>query len=276
MRQPAEPGSTPVRVLGLGLPWLVGAVAGGPVLAGAVNTIVEFGWRRRWLAPKPRLIRGRAATFTIIVTGLMIFSSQAGAAVLLSCPMFLLANAASVSTVTPFSVLKRVYSIFVIASSLFMTPLWPAYSEAWARGNFGWVRTTFRRSILVNAAIAGLPVFLLAAVAPRLTGFLSKGTVRASLPLAFAAALLSFLVASRHTVSMMVNGCGYFRRTMIAFPLAALLALSYPLWPRFLPGEYGVPLWVCAAESAVLAALLLDARRILRSASELSRREVCR
>jgi O-antigen/teichoic acid export membrane protein len=262
--------------LGLGLPWLVGAVAGGPVVTGALNTLVEFGWRRRWLAPRPRLFRKNAAR-QILVTGLMIFSSQAGAAVLLSCPMFLLAHAATVSTVAPFSIIQRVFSVFVIASSMFMTPLWPAYSEAWARGDFRWVRSTFRRSLLVNGLICGLPILLLASIAPWLTGFLSKGTVRASLPLAFAAGLMSFLMSTRHTVSMMVNGCGYLRRTMITFPLAAALAVSYPLWPQVLPGEYGVPLWVCLAEGAVLSALLLDARKIVRAATVASpgAREVC-
>jgi len=77
---------------------------------------------------------------------------------------------------------------------------------------------------------------------------------------------------------MMVNGCGYLRRTMVVFPLAALAALSYPLWPRFLPPIYGVPLWVSAAEAIVLFALLTDASKILRSRSvpaEPAAQEVC-
>jgi hypothetical protein len=62
----------------------------------------------------------------------------------------------------------------------------------------------------------------------------------------------------------------------VAFPAGALLALSYPVWGSFLPGQYGVPLWLCLAETLVLAALLFDAREILQSArAESAAREVC-
>jgi O-antigen/teichoic acid export membrane protein len=201
----------------------------------------------------------------------MIFSSQAGAAILLSCPVFLLAHADGADRVAPFSILQRTFSVFVIGSALLMTPLWPAYSESFARGDFEWVRATFRRSLVANAIIAGVPVFLLAAAAPRLTLTLSRGSVQATMPLAFAAALLSFLVATRHTLSMMVNGCGYLRRTAITFPLAAAGAVSCSLLPMRLPSGYGVPLWVAAAESLVVCALALDAAQILRAAPERAR-----
>jgi hypothetical protein len=131
---------------------------------------------------------------------------------------------------------------------------------------------------LVNSLIAGAPLLALSAFAPWLTATISRGAVHATRELALVTALMSFLISSRHTASMMVNGCGYLRRTMVVFPLAALAVLSYPLWPRFLPPIYGVPLWVSAAEAAVMCALLMDASKILRSLSgptEPAAQEVC-
>ena len=261
----------------MSLPWLVAAIAGGPVISGLLNWATEFLWNRRWLAPRLSQFHWSAAR-EIAGTGVLIFSSQAGAAILLSCPMFLLAHAAGAASVAPFSALQRMYSIFVVASSLLMTPLWPAYSEAFARGDFAWLRSTFRRSLILNLTIAGLPILVLALGSGWLVPAISRGTLRAGLPLALAAGLLSFLVATRHTVSMLVNGCGYLRRTAVTFPLAAVGALSYAWFSGSAAAAYRVPLWVAGTESMVLVALSLDATQVLRRTCGIShptRQEVC-
>jgi len=162
------------------------------------------------------------------------------------------------------------YSVFIVASSMLMTPLWPAYSEAFARGDFSWLRSTFRKSLMVNAAIAGLPILALALSAGWLAPFISRGTLHATRQLALATAALSFLVATRHTVSMMVNGCCYLRRTAVTFPLAAVAAVCYVWWPGRPLADYTVPLWVAAAESMVLVALSRDAAHVLRKTRPVS------
>ena len=253
--------------LRLSLPWLVGAIAGGPVASGIANWIVEFSRVRPWLAPKARLIK-LSAVKLICRTGLMMFSSQIGAAVLLSCPTFLLAHANGSATAAPFSILQRLYSVFVVGSAMLITPLWPAYSEAHERGDVKWVRATFFRSIAVNTVLVGIPLMLMALSAPRLTYTISKATITATVPLGIATALMCFLMATRHCVSMMVNGCGYLRNTAIAFPLGALLALSYGLIPSHPVADYFVPLWVSGSECVVLCGLMLDVSRVLRSQCE--------
>jgi hypothetical protein len=63
---------------------------------------------------------------------------------------------------------------------------------------------------------------------------------------------------------MMVNGCGYLRRTAIAFPIGALVASSYLLLGAHSPNTYMVPLWVSGAEALVVCGVLLDVNRVLR------------
>ena len=77
-----------------------------------------------------------------------------------------------------------------------------------------------------------------------------------------AAAFLCFCVALRHTISMMVNGCGYLFRTSLAFPVAAIVAASALILTPSAP--FLVPLWVAGAETLVIAVLLIEARRVLR------------
>jgi len=263
--------------LGLGLPWLVFAVAGGPVLAGALNLLVEFGWLRRWLAPHPRQVR-LVASRKVMGTGLLIFSSQISAAVLLSSPVLLLARNSGQASVASFSVLQRLYSVFVVGSSLLMTPLWPAYSEAFAKGDMTWIRATFLRSLKTNLAIVALPVLPITVFASTIVAKLTSHSLQANWKIAGTTGALCLLLATRHTVAMMVNGCGFLRNTAIGFPVAAAVALSFPFWHARPAPDYMVPLWFAGAETIVVCVLLLDAVRVLQLSlvpPTPARQEVC-
>ncbi len=49
--------------------------------------------------------------------------------------------------VAPYSVAWRLVGYASIAQTLISPALWPAFSEAFARGDFQWVRSTFRRTM---------------------------------------------------------------------------------------------------------------------------------
>ncbi len=85
--------------------------------------------------------------------------------------------------------------------------------------------------------------------------------------MALAVAVLCFAVSMRHTISMMVNGCGYLARTAFGFPIAVLFTAVAARLPAGLLPAWAVPLWVAAAETIVIAVLLSDASRILRQIS---------
>ena len=145
------------------------------------------------------------------------FVCQAGAAALLTAPAFLLAQTAGASAVAGFGVVQRICSVFVIASALLMTPLWPAYGEAYARGDHAWVRRTFRRSLRDPLCDHGAAAFL-ARLVPAHTGAATEWPGGCGhLALVLATAGLAVLASTRHAVSMLVNGCGYMRRTALGF-----------------------------------------------------------
>lgn len=248
------------------LPWLVLAVAGGPALALLCSGIVEFGWRRRAIAPRWGLW-DRVEARALGSTGLLMFVCQAGAAALLTAPAFLLAQTAGASAVAGFGVVQRICSVFVIASALLMTPLWPAYGEAYARGDHAWVRRTFRRSLAIHFAITALPLSLLVWFLPILAQRLSGRAVAVDLALVLATAGLAVLASTRHAVSMLVNGCGFLRRTALGFLLAsAAVAIYFVLPGRPWPAGLAIAA-MAGAEAIVLALLLADARAVLRSTS---------
>jgi hypothetical protein len=102
--------------------------------------------------------------------------------------------------------------------------------------------------------------------------------LQANWKIAGATGALCLLIATRHTVAMMVNGCGFLRNTAIGFPVAAAVALSFPFWHAKPAPDYMVPMWFAGAETIVVCVLLLDAVRVLQLSlvpAAPERHEVC-
>lgn len=67
--------------------------------------------------------------------------------------------------VTPYEVLFKLFSMITIVHSIILAPLWPAYSDAYARGDLDWIRMALKKQLKIALVlIAG--AFLLALAGP--------------------------------------------------------------------------------------------------------------
>jgi O-antigen/teichoic acid export membrane protein len=152
-----------VMELDLGLPWVVAALAGSPVVAMAVNGFVLFRRRYRWLRPARSAV-SRAAGRTVLRMAFVFVTLQAAGAIAFESDSLVIAQILGAEEVTQYAVPLRLFASGGILLTFLLMPLWPAYREAIERGDHGWVRPTFRRSIrlglLVNVPLAVVLVVL--------------------------------------------------------------------------------------------------------------------
>jgi O-antigen/teichoic acid export membrane protein len=129
-----------------GLPWLVLAIAGGPIVATAMSWIVELGLRRPWLWPAPaHFSRSKAAQ--IRATGTLFALQTVALSVAYATDNIVAARVLGASAVTDYAVPMRLFGLLSLLISILVAPLWPAYGEAVARGDAAWVQRTLRRSL---------------------------------------------------------------------------------------------------------------------------------
>jgi O-antigen/teichoic acid export membrane protein len=128
------------------LPLLVGAFAGGPLVAALVNTGVWFGRTHPRVRPRWSLVR-RETTLELLRVGFVYMLLQLAAMVAFFSDALILARILGPEAVADYSVAWKLFSVVSLTLSLALAPLWPAYSEAAARHDAGWVRSTLRRSI---------------------------------------------------------------------------------------------------------------------------------
>jgi O-antigen/teichoic acid export membrane protein len=191
--------------LGAGLPALVLAIAGGPLLATALNALVSFAGRHRDFVPHPRFVRWPAAS-ALLQTGLQFTVMQICIGIVYSSSNVIVAREMGAGDVAPYAVTSRLFGFPIQLLVMALAPIWPAYSEAVARGDAAWTRATFRKSLALGAAFTALSGAGLVVLGRPLVRLWTHGAVEPSygllvamlgwnLTVAFGSALSTFLNA---------------------------------------------------------------------------------
>jgi O-antigen/teichoic acid export membrane protein len=135
-----------------GLPWLVFAVAGVPVLSTCINGIALFTVRKPYLRPRLRDVNWLEAK-RILDLGFLFLVVQLASAIAYSADSLVIARLIGPYAVTQYSVVYQIFSLGPVFLGMFLAPLWPAYGEAIVRGDSQWIRLTLRRSIGIGLAL---------------------------------------------------------------------------------------------------------------------------
>lgn len=134
------------------LPILMLGFVSGTLVSGFVNALVLFGRQRPWLRPRrDSLALGIARK--MLRTGTLFFVLQMAIVVGMQSDNVVIAQLLGVEAVPGYAVPMRLFTLVPTLLGFALAPLWPAYSEALARGDRKWAGRTLRRSIVVALAV---------------------------------------------------------------------------------------------------------------------------
>lgn len=146
-------------VLQVSMPVLFVLATGWPTLANLAVLIAVVMWQKPWLRLRLALLEWAAAR-ELLATGSGFFLIQVAGAVVFSSDNVVLSHFLGPAQVTPYSVTWRLVGLTAVMQGLLFPALWPAYAEAYTRGDYAWIRQAFRitmRGILaLNLAFAAL------------------------------------------------------------------------------------------------------------------------
>jgi O-antigen/teichoic acid export membrane protein len=107
----------------------------------ALNLWVVF-WDKRWLLPRPAIV-SRMVVSELMQSGFAFFILQLAGLVVFNSDNIVITHYLGAAEVTPYSVAWRIGGYAAILQTAVFPSLWPAYSEAYVRGEYAWVRRTF-------------------------------------------------------------------------------------------------------------------------------------
>jgi O-antigen/teichoic acid export membrane protein len=245
------------------VPLLVLAIGSGPLLA----TILNGGGllrRRRWLAPRLRLVSMSAAT-ALLRLGLLFLVLQLAYVVAYGTDTIVIAQILGASEVTTYAVPAKLFTAIPILLGFGLLPLWPAYREALTRRDLSWARHTLRRSLQITAAVS-IPLSLVLVIfGPTLIRAWVGDDVVPTTLLLMALGLWTVVYSISVAIAMFLNGANIiaFQVVLAICMMVTNLALSIVLTK--LLGVSG-PAWgsIVAVVTCVLVPSVWYLRRLLR------------
>ncbi|KAA6457847.1 hypothetical protein DYQ86_20975 [Acidobacteria bacterium AB60] len=256
--------------LHVGLPLLVVAISGAPLLAVALNTAHFFGFVRPDLRPDFALV-SRDVIAQITRLGGLFFILQLVAMLASSADNFIIARTLGAVNVPEYSIPQRMFSLIGVLVAMLLAPLWPAYGEAIARGDLSWVRRTMKRSFTLSLSVTLVVSALLLVLAPTILEWWVGRRIHPPFLLLLGLAIWPLFEACNNTVGPFLNAAAIIRFQIGISVLFGLTCLSLKLLLLTHLGVVAIP-WSTILSSILVQVIpwLLFVPRILRKLEEKS------
>jgi O-antigen/teichoic acid export membrane protein len=118
-------------------------------------------WDKSWLLPRPGVVSRRVIS-ELMQSGLGFFVLQLAGLVVFNSDNIVITHYLGAAEVTPYSVAWRLAGYAAILQTAVFPSLWPAYSEAYARGEYAWVRRAFWNIARLSMGTTAVAVLIMA------------------------------------------------------------------------------------------------------------------
>jgi O-antigen/teichoic acid export membrane protein len=223
--------------IGGGIGAAIFAISGTPVLVGLVNLWYLLSRGKPWLHPRLRFWSGKLLG-QLAHDGLLLFMAQSCAIVLFQSDRFLIGLLRTPGEVAQYGILNRCFLLFYGAYYLLLAPLWPAYGEAFRRGDIAWCK----KKLKLTSAIGTVGMLsvggLLTAFSVEIFSFISRGELHEIPRFAIIGMSVGFCFrawADAHAI--LLNGASVLRPQVALLGANAVLSIGINIW---LTKNYGV------------------------------------
>lgn len=223
------------------LPWLLGIFFGVVIFGDILAAIHIFYFRKSWL--KPSFADCKLSIFkSLLQVGFQFWIAQICAICILQTDLIIVSQLFGVAAVGTYGVVLKLFSTMEMVSTSFVSPLWPAYNEAKARGDYKWIIKTFKNSIFIASIWSLFAGGILAFSTPLFLDYWLGGNHYSSPELPFYMLLTYSLLAIGQCIAMLINGLGRLKLQSFVAPLSAIsnIFLSFTLGEKI--GIAGVTL----------------------------------
>jgi O-antigen/teichoic acid export membrane protein len=225
-----------------------------PVLVYASLNIVYFKNSFKDFSPSIKFFH-RDVLKDVLHVGLKFFVIQISVMVLIATSNFIISRYLGPTYVTPYNIAFRYFGIITMAFAIIMVPYWSAYTEAYVKNDYAWIRKTIRQALrLWGLFVVGAIVMLIVSdFAYDKWVHDPAVTTLIDFPLSCLMMLYAVLITFGSVFIMLLNGIGQIKLQMtinligmcLFFPMSYLfvkvmdLGLSGVILSAILCGAYG-------------------------------------
>jgi O-antigen/teichoic acid export membrane protein len=223
------------------LPWLVLAMAGTPVVVALINSIDFFMFRRPDIRPRLSAIEG-VTMRRLSSDGALFLMLQGCAAIMFQANPIIVAQVLDAKAVAAFAVPDRLFGVIGAVLAIVLTPLWPAYGDAVARGDFEWAKRTLRRSLILSICSASMLAIMLLFAGETLIHWWIGSSVAVPFALIAGLAVWKIMEAAGNAVAMFLNGANQLGVQVACALVTTIASIVLKVWLTRSIGIAGIPL----------------------------------
>lgn len=128
--------------------WLSVGVSAANLIAPLVATIWYFSTDYKHLVPSIKYVKLKCAK-DLMGLGFMFFIMQFAALILFSTDSFIIEQLYGPEEVTPYNIAFKYFSLITMGFTIITTPFWTAYTDAYHKQDFEWIKRITRKLSLI-------------------------------------------------------------------------------------------------------------------------------
>lgn len=172
--------------------------------------------------------------------GALFFLLQIGTMAGWGADSLIIANTAGVTSVAAFAICQRLTQLISQPLLILNAPLWPAYADAYFRGDKAFIRTTFRRNFIFTLIFSSIGAVFLIFSGASLAQYWTGSEVQPDHTLIVAIAFWMILFDAGNSLGTLLNGIGVVKQQVWVVSCFVLLAIPLKYYLGLSDGAAGV------------------------------------
>jgi len=211
-----------------------------PVLVLIASSLWFYGHDYKRFAPSIKYVKFKYAKSLLSIGGIF-FIIQIGALLLFQTSNIIITQLFGPKEVTTFNVAYKLFSIIIMVFTIIMTPFWSAFTDAYAKKDWDWIKNTFMKMQKYLLFLSLLAIVLLA-VSPLAYKLWLNDKVQVPFSLSF---IISLYVIATCWITLncfFLNGISKIRLQLYLYIVSTLINIPLAILLGKVIGIGGIPL----------------------------------
>jgi len=232
-----------------------------PILVGVVASVILFSSQFKKVAPSFKLI-DRMYIKDLFSLGLRFFIIQIQVVVIFQTTNILISNLSGSNDVTSYNIAYKYIGIGLMVYNIILAPLWPAFTDAYTRKDYAWMRSMYSKMIKVYLSSVISIVFMVL-VSPFVYELWIGDKAEISFLMTILVAVYVVLNSWDSLQVMILNGIGAVKLQVYVTMIGLICHIPLSLGIGNYIGGYGVVISMIIITLIYLSFFTVQVRKIL-------------
>lgn len=209
-----------------------------PVVIIAVSSLIFYCTSMKRIAPGIKSIN-LSYTKDLWNLGAKFFIIQVQQIILYQATNILISNLAGPESVTQYNIAYKILNVVVMVYSIILTPLWPAFTDAYTKKEFKWMNNIYKKMVRVYGAVF-IAITLIVIASPILYKIWIGDNVEIPFILTVAIAIYTLIHSWDSLQVILINGTGCVKLQTYVILIGLVLHIPLSMFLGQYIGIYGV------------------------------------